>query len=154
MNTTTVIVNYTDAMIFLPGTESYPSGDPATKLRPGENNVPNRYLEELEALEVQDIKGRTRYPGRDTLEQLQQSVMVHSYDRGSAYRPRIAILRDGAQGRESPMKPPASLDGYSEQGALALIEAVSDKSTLEAWAKTSKGAVKAAATAKLKGMGG
>jgi hypothetical protein len=141
LKSTTLIENQTDAFIYLPATRSYKAGDFATRLKPGKNEVPNKYLEE-----VRELKG-----GRQQLEDLQVPVLVRSYDRGDRFVARIIVYPEGSEGRSGNMVPPASLDGYSEAGALALIEATIDRDTLEVWQKTSKGKLKAAITAKLAG---
>ncbi len=149
MQTTTLIQNCTPRAIYLPATESFERG---ITLVTGDNNVPNLYLEELEGLKVTDARGKERYPGRDELERLKQSVPVHSYDQGTTVKPQIIVYKDGQAGRTAVFTYPNDLTGYSEEAAKALIESVTDKAVMERWAKNSKGDVKSAAVARLRSL--
>lgn len=139
----TVIENNCPRFHFLPPTESYEGG---IRLVPGKNNVPNKYLEELEAYEVDKVdrngkKTGTRFPGREVLAELQKPVIIHSVQ-GQRFYAQITVYPAGAAAEHEGPALPASLDGYSETAALEIIKRTTDKKALERWEKAARGDLK------------
>lgn len=146
------IENHTARVLILPGTESHPEGKP---LIPGLNTIPNLYWDELQAYEVDkfDRSGKkkgTRFPARETLEQLQVPVSIVT-GKGVSFGPQITIYEDAMVDRPDGIIP-ESLDTYNEVAALKMIEIVNDRTALRRYTKSRLPSVAAAAKAKLGGQ--
>lgn len=145
-NPVTKIDNHCPRFHFLPPTDSYQSG---IRLIPGSNNVPNAYLEELNAVEVETVDrhgkltGKKRYPGRELLAQLQETVVIHTVN-GTKLSPQITVYPEGSAAEQEGPQLPVTLDGYGDVAALEIVKRTSDKSALARWEKAARGDLKKA----------
>lgn len=149
------IENHTARVIILPALDEFPMG---VRLVPGLNTVPKKYLHQLQEYTIETAprggakRGVVRYPGRDTLAQLQEPVTIVT-SRGTFEGPQITIYEDAMIGRPDGIIP-ESLDTYKKEAALKFIEITSDRAALKRWAKSSRDPeVKMTANAKLMAMG-
>lgn len=131
--------NNTAHMIYLPCTDTFAKG---LRLIPGHNLVPTKYMDELtamklEAAEVTTISGRKtkmpeRYPGREGLALLQESVRIVTSS-GETWGPQITIFAEARDEEEGP-KPPLVLP-RDDRAAKAVIDQTTSVSALERWSK-------------------
>jgi hypothetical protein len=163
MTQSTVVIEYhLPRLHFLPPTDSFPDG---LRLVPGENNVPTKYLDELEAqeivlhryTEVADSNGivsvqktfvGTRKPGVEALEALQQPVTMY-HGQGHRYvGPQITIHRRPEPPEVAPKHPPKLPENLG--AALEVVAHCDDSRYLERWALEAKGQLKTAIVERLK----
>ena len=151
----TWIENYTCAPIHLFPTEDWPKG---LWLVSGKNRVPNKYLDQLRAREVVvERRGKPtgkRFPGVELLKDLSETkVLISEGLHGNQRRgTQITIYAPGQVNPEEDIGPvpPASLEGYSEKGALEIIKRVAvSKDVLRDWARDKRKAVAQAAKARM-----
>jgi hypothetical protein len=133
---TTQIDNNAPRYIILPATKDWANG---YSLKPGKNNVPKKYMEQLSERKVKtvDEEGNVtgeRYPGREELARLQEPVVIHTHN-GSKVSPLITVYPDGAVAPEEGPQMPATLDGYSEMAAVEIVKRTTDRATLQRWEK-------------------
>lgn len=141
MNPVTTIDNNRASFIFLPPIA--PDWLQGIALKPGRNEVPNKYLEALFATKN----------GRKNFDALKEPVRIFSHDAHEVFRPQILVYEEGqAQPDDHVATAPISLEGYSDAAALELIKVENNKQVLTTWLKnTRKVDLKTAITAKLKG---
>lgn len=130
------IENNTARVILLFPTDSFPEG---IKLVPGLNTVPALYMEEFKGREVATESragkpGKSRFPGREVLEQLKEPVRIVTKD-GIRIGPQITVYEDQQVGREDGTPPPQSLKGLNDIAAEKIIEITSDRKALKRWAE-------------------
>ncbi len=165
--TTVLIENHTPRVIILQPTASAPNG---MRLIPGENNLPVKYVEELEALErllfsykeVVDSEGNvtmrkqylgSKFPGRETLEMLQKPF-EQPLGNGNVYKgPHITIHKRPEPAQEAtPELPPKLPENLS--AAQHIIASCDDETRLEHWLNEARGPIKTALQTRLKTLRG
>lgn len=123
--TTTLVENCTAALIFLPPLDGYPQGI-ALRPNPVQNNVPDAYLELLQSTPS----------GQKTLAQLQEPVLINSWERGTRHGPRIIIYRKGQE--QEFRANPVSLESLPTKAALEFIRVTDSVAQLKAWLPTAR----------------
>jgi hypothetical protein len=159
------IENHRPSFIFLPNTESFPDG---IRLIPGMNSVPEKYMTELFDFEIVRFKtdvvkrdkdgnrvgGTQAFPGRETLEQLQQPVRILRYE-GNTTSPQITVYPEGAVlDVEDGPRLPHDLGEYEPAPALTLIRVISDKEALKRWTKDPRKEIASAAQTRISSLNG
>jgi len=148
------IENNTARLLGLPPTDSFPAG---LRLVPGLNNVPEDYMEELQArVLTPDPKSDgtprpVRYPGREVLADLQIPVRIVTPD-SITNGPQITIFTDDQVGREEGPPAPHDLSKYDKlEVALALVRSTRDRKALKEYTKDRRPEVATAARERLEG---